>query len=285
MAIADRIPFGELIVGANTPVSVPTTEGEAEQAIHKVFELGVGADFFATLNVPLVRGREFAEHDLRPVEPSSTGSPSSPVPTLAAIPQTATPVVLNQTAARELFGDNEPIGARIRQGEKTYAVIGVTQDVKSGFMMANPVPTVFLPLSTDTLSHSSRATTVLIRGTPGRDSMSALRTELDSIDFALTIFDARTMDEHLGRFNEMIQWSSVINGGIGVLRSRTAAQRNRHSHGAWRETAAGSAPGNERGNRSGCRGWSHRLLGRLGVRSSRVLNHCRVCEGRRRRNG
>jgi ABC-type antimicrobial peptide transport system permease subunit len=125
--------------------------------------------------------------------------------------------VLNQTAARELFGDNEPIGARIRQGEKTYAVIGVTQDVKSGFMMANPVPTVFLPLSTDTLSHSSRATTVLIRGTPGRDSMSALRTELDSIDFALTIFDARTMDEHLGRFNEMIQWSSVINGGIGVF--------------------------------------------------------------------
>ena len=217
IAIADRIPFGEMVVGANTPVSVPTTEGEAELAIHKVFELGVGAGFFATLHVPLVRGREFAEHDLRPVEPSSTGSLGSLVPTPAASSQTATPVVLNQTAARQLFGDNESIGTQIRQGEKTYAVIGVAQDVKSGFMMANPVPTVFLPLSTDTLNHGSRATTVLMRGMPGRDSMSALRTEMNSIDSALTIFDARTMDDHLGRFNEMIQWSSVVNGGIGVF--------------------------------------------------------------------
>jgi predicted permease len=211
LTIADRIPFGEMVVNPNTSVSAPGAPGESEQAIHRVIQLTIGGNYFGTLGVPLVRGREFDERDLRGLEPPPTELPAG------TGQRAATPVILNETAARELFGDSDPLGNRIRHDEQSYAVIGVAKDTKAGFIVAKPVPTVYLPMAAEAFGRSAQSVTLVVRGVAGGDPLQALRRELDSIDVGLTIFNTRTMDQHVGRFSEMIQWSSMVNGGLGLF--------------------------------------------------------------------
>jgi predicted permease len=74
----------------------------------------VSADYFHTLNIPIVAGRGFTADDAR-------GSP--PV------------VVLSQTAARKLFGQTNPIGRLIAETQvvagRTMEVVGVAGDARS----------------------------------------------------------------------------------------------------------------------------------------------------------
>ena len=69
----------------------------------------IGANYFATLGVPLLGGREFNLRD------RADAAGSAPI--------------LNQTAARALFGGEDPIGRRIREGERNYTVVGLSRDV------------------------------------------------------------------------------------------------------------------------------------------------------------
>jgi len=149
----------------------------------------IGANYFATLGIPLVRGREF---DLRDREQD-------------------TPVILSQTAARALFGAQDPIGRRIRDGELNYTVVGVVRDMRSGFMLARPVVTVFLPLTAEWLGkNAARRVTVLVRGSASRDTMAAVRDRMALLHPDLTVFDVHTMQEDLDRINSLAQWESAM---------------------------------------------------------------------------
>jgi len=44
---------------------------------------------------------------------------------------------------------------RIREGERTYTVVGLTRDVRAGFLVSKPVATVFLPLTPEWLGKSA----------------------------------------------------------------------------------------------------------------------------------
>jgi len=75
--------------------------------------VGVTAGFFSAVGTPVLAGREFTDRDL------ATG------------PQVA---VLNQTLARFLFGDENPIGKRIGIGNQpgyTTEIVGVVADQRS----------------------------------------------------------------------------------------------------------------------------------------------------------
>jgi putative ABC transport system permease protein len=80
----------------------------------------ISPDYFATMRIPLSRGRDFSTQD---------DQTSSNV------------VILSETTARLLFGDTEPIGRKIICGgtiQATHTVIGVVGDVRS-FDLALPV--------------------------------------------------------------------------------------------------------------------------------------------------
>ena len=82
-----------------------------------------------------MRGGEFSERDLG----------SDPAPT------DALPAVINQTAARDLFGDADPLGRPIRQDvgdvQRILQVTGVVRYDQPSFMINRPVATIFLPLT------------------------------------------------------------------------------------------------------------------------------------------
>ena len=203
VALAGGVPFANLRADQpNTRVSAPTEEGDQRAVWSGVFRERIGANYFATLGAPLVRGHEFDRRDEQSEAP----------------PGTATPAIINQSAARALFGAQDPIGRRIREEGFAYTVIGVTRDTRSGFLPPKPVATVFLPLTAGWFARTrAPRATVLVRGTAGRATLAALRDELASLHPDLTVFNVQTMRENLDRMNSFVQWSSSIYVVLALL--------------------------------------------------------------------
>ncbi len=88
VSLTGSAPFSGLMADRpNTRVSSPEGEGQSAQVLSAVFRERIGADYFATLGVPLVRGREFDRREQQSDVPAPKGSP-------------AIPAIVNQTAAR-----------------------------------------------------------------------------------------------------------------------------------------------------------------------------------------
>jgi predicted permease len=183
----------------STHISVPAADGKVGQGPYLAYRERIGANYFATLGVPLLTGREF---NLRDREQDA-------------------PAILSQTAARTLFGAEDPIGRRIREGEHNYTVVGLARDVRAGLLTPNPAATVFLPLTAEWLArNAAQRVTVLVRGTTGRDTLAAVRDRMASLHPGLTVFDVHTMQEDLDRLNSFTQWTSsmyVILGFFALL--------------------------------------------------------------------
>jgi predicted permease len=121
-------------VATHTPLSLARWTEPAvpsEQSIperdNAIF-IGAGPGFFATMQTPLVAGREFTERD-------SAGS--------------ATVAVISETYARRFFPGQDPIGhhlsAKVRGKRRDLEVIGIARDVRSISMRRAPYPTVYVP--------------------------------------------------------------------------------------------------------------------------------------------
>jgi predicted permease len=182
---------GSALPSHSDATHVSATGGDARvgQVLNSVYRERIGANYFATLGIPLVRGREF---DLRDREQD-------------------TPVILSQTAARTLFGAEDPIGRRIREGERNYPVVGLARDMRTGLLTPNPLATMFLPLTSEWIGKNAAGrVTVLVRATAGRDTMAAVRDRMASLHPDLTVFDVHTMQEDLDRLNSLAQWESAM---------------------------------------------------------------------------
>jgi macrolide transport system ATP-binding/permease protein len=203
VALAGSSPFSNLATDQpNTRVSAPAGEGEGREVSSAVLRDRIGANYFATLGVPLVRGREFDRRDQDADTP----------------PGIASPAIVNQSAARQLFGAGDPIGRTIREGAETYSVIGVARDVRSGSLPPKPVATVFLPLTADWFvrSRAPRAT-ILARGPGDQVTLGSVRDQLTSLHPDLTVFNVHTMREDLEKMNTFMQWSSAIYTVLAVF--------------------------------------------------------------------
>jgi predicted permease len=204
VSLADSVPFSNLAADQpNTRVTAPAGPGGEEQ--RTVFRMRIGADYFAAAGIVLVGGREFDRRDQGLVAGRVEGG-------------SAIPAILNQKAARELFGDENPIGKRLREGNLTYTVVGLARDVHSGFLVTKPVSTLYLPLTLDWLRNNpGQRATFLVRGTTGREVLGAVRERLASLHAGVTMFDPRTMKEDLERLNAFVQWDSTIYMILGVF--------------------------------------------------------------------
>ena len=203
-SLADSVPFASMAAEqTNARVSAPARNRASGQVTQAVFRERIGAGYFATLGVHALAGREFDRRDQQQDNPQGT---------------TAIPVILNQTAARALFGAEDPIGRAIREGERNYTVVGLTHDVQSGLLGTKTVATMFMPLTASAFRGSAAPrTTILVRGAPGRDTLAAVRRQLTSLHPDLTVFIVRTMREDIDRMNSFIEWDSAIYVILGLF--------------------------------------------------------------------
>jgi predicted permease len=97
----------------------------------------VSPDFFKTMEIPILSGRDFNEHDT------------------ATSPKVA---LVNETFLRRFLGNADPIGATVFTGaepgypEATYEVIGVVKDAKYGNLRQEIPPIAFAPASQHPIS-------------------------------------------------------------------------------------------------------------------------------------
>jgi putative ABC transport system permease protein len=153
-------------------------------ALQPAMQVRVAApDYFSTIGIPLKRGRGFTEED-------RAGTPRV--------------VLITESAAREYFPNEDPIGKRIKLGwgrgpGKPRAggeVIGIVGDVKeAGLDEPNP-PQIYMPLRQWPVSAMS---VVVKAATPPTSLTDAVRAEVYSIDPNLPVSNVRTLDEIVAR--------------------------------------------------------------------------------------
>ncbi len=199
-ALADQ-SLSKLFATPNTAVSVPGAGAGEPESVHRVVVQSVGPGFFATLGVPVLHGAEFTDLEVR-----SVASGREPLP-----------VVLNQSAASELFGDTEPLGRLIRQDGRVWQVAAIVRDDRPAPLRAKAPATVSLPLKAgDPEGSSAESVAVLVRLRKGAE-FEEVREELQAVDGRLTMFNQTTMRENLARFEEGVGYVSAIYALLGIF--------------------------------------------------------------------
>ncbi len=175
---------------------------ESSQVQKSVVRETVGAGYFAALDEPMLAGREFDEPDQRIQADASRAF--------------ALPAILNERAARGIFGNGNAIGKRVRADSQSYEVIGVVRDLKDGSGVTQPI--VYAPLTQrDFARPPAGGITVIVRSDAGANALISVRSAIASIDPNLYLFNVQTLSEYLERTRYITRSALRTYGGIGVF--------------------------------------------------------------------
>ena len=130
----------------------------------------VTPDYFATLGIPLVRGRPFTDAD-------RDGAP------LVA--------VLNETFARALWPTEDALGKRFETGGKSVTVVGIAKDGKYRFLGEEPRNFLYVPLAQWYMPRMS----LVVKTAPGVDVSQSIRRMVADVDRSLPIIDSQKLEE------------------------------------------------------------------------------------------
>jgi hypothetical protein len=157
-----------LMGGASTPIISPPVRfpGRGPEPTRPRF-LAVSPGFFATMQIPLLSGREFTAQDITPGVPTA--------------------VIVNQTFARQFFPAGDALGKRFERmvdDDGNYGaqeIVGVVRDTKYNNLREAGAPTVYQPAG-------GVGSTVEVRtaGNPLAIA-AALRQEIERVDPSLRV--------------------------------------------------------------------------------------------------
>ena len=156
----------------------------------------VDAGFFTTLGVRIVRGALIG---------ASADASSEPE------------AVINQTAARRVFGGQDPIGQRIAVGSNPgvwRTVVGVIEDVSNRGLRELPVEEVYL--SHQQFPQSSVAFLIRTRENP-RVVERAISREVSRALPGVPVYDVRTMDERLADSVGVQHVAAAVMRGLALV--------------------------------------------------------------------
>jgi predicted permease len=184
-SIAATVPFGMVSLGRNIRKSSDAPSAKPDGSEECRFNI-VGESYFATLGIPLLRGRPFL-----PVE-ARAGTP--PV------------VILDQLAASRLWPNGDALGKHVRmsggglQKPRDAEVVGVVGSVQEHIIGRGSEAHLYVPFGQEYQANMS----IHLRIRPlGRESemrlLEALRREIRAADSRLPVLALGTMRQHLER--------------------------------------------------------------------------------------
>jgi len=178
----------------------PDAPGQPAPAVG---EIPVGTDYFATLGIPLFRGRLFSDQDR---------SPGTHV------------LVINENMARRYFPDQDPVGARVQTGEydpkgELSTIVGVVGNVKYEGLGEKDQPTMYVPyFDSGWCPWFAREMYVVVRSASApQEVVSALQSAVLSLDNQLAIAHVRTMDQLLYESVAGSRFRAVLFGVFAAL--------------------------------------------------------------------
>jgi predicted permease len=177
-----------------------------EDAMPKIGVHIVDPSYFETLGIPLSRGRAFNLADRR---------------------ESAKVVIINQTAAKRLFPNEEALGKQIAigigyldGGEEFGEVVGVVGDAQYQTPGSAQNMDAYVPAGA--YGGTSAMFFVRTSGDPAA-AIPGVRRAMQEFDASLPIFDVQTMDERSGRALSTARFGAFLLGAFGAIALALAA--------------------------------------------------------------
>ena len=155
--------------------------------------------YFATLGIPLVRGRDFSDADR------------------AGVGEVA---ILNEAYAAVLFPGEDPVGrtlinaGRAPAENRTLTVIGVARNAKYRSLGEEQRNFIYVPLSQRYLAR----TNILIKMSPGASTPSAaVRRIVSGVDPALPILQQEALSDQMAVALLPQRLALFVSGGLGIV--------------------------------------------------------------------
>jgi predicted permease len=179
--------------------------------------LPVGAEFFKTMRIAVLEGREFNAADFeraqvadaaRAAQAEQTAAKlkagSKPAASRAVVPDTgAVPAIVNQAFVTKYFPNMNPVGQPFGQSEANsetgeakrpgWEIVGIVGNAKYNRLRRSVEPTTYVPSTGGTVSFSLRTAAEPERFVP------QVRAVVNALDSNLPVFGVRTLSQQIDR--------------------------------------------------------------------------------------
>jgi putative ABC transport system permease protein len=221
VALLDRARAIPGVTGVSASLLIPLTDRSWEQRVQpfgatEPIEAGpsvlfniVSADFFSTLDVPLLRGRAFRESDRNDADPVA---------------------VIDETMAERFWPGQDAIGQRITIGEMNAdsmpvyrTVVGVAKNVRHYTLREPSRIQVYVPM-TQTLGRFGQSLNVVLKASvPPTSLIAPLRNIATSLDPGSPAWDIHPVSYYLARSISAERTLGVITIWLAVVASLVTA--------------------------------------------------------------
>jgi predicted permease len=155
----------------------------------------VGLQYFATMRIPLLAGRDFETAD------------TSTSPAVA---------IVNETLARRIAPDGDVVGRRVRDWDESVEIVGVARDAKYLSLSETSQPWVYRPISQ--FPSSNTALSLAVRTPADPEAMrSAIAREVKALVPNWPHFAFHTLDEGLRVQHELPRLAATLLGALGLF--------------------------------------------------------------------
>jgi len=183
-----------------------TVEGvDPANADIRVLYNRIGPEYFATLGIPLVAGREFAWTDA------------------AEAPKVA---VINEAMARRFLSERNPLGSRLafgagRGARPDIAIVGIVGNSKSARVSENEGPFIYLPY----LQHEKlgELTFYVCAANDPTLLASAIREQVRGLDAQLPIYNVKSLRAQMNESLVTQRLITLLSAAFGALAALLAA--------------------------------------------------------------
>jgi len=171
--------------------------------------LPIGPNFFETLHIPFLTGREFNASDF-----ALSASNSGATPTSAP-----TPVIVNQAFVAKYLGKETPLGKRFGQSEADandpanpgYEIVGVVHDAKYSDLRREIHAMMYFPQSVGGASFELRT------AADPQAILPAIREVVAQVSTNLPLFDVKTESEQIDRLLFQERLVARLSSFFGLL--------------------------------------------------------------------
>ena len=157
----------------------------------------VSPGYFATMDIPIVRGRDFSPLD------------TENAPAVA---------IVSEAMAQRFWGSSDVIGQRFHLGRDTEepptVVVGVARDTKVRTLGEDPRPYLYVPFAQQ---YSSWMSVVARTNTDPAAALALLENELRAMDPDIPLFTSATMEDHLALMLFPPRMGAALLTAFGVL--------------------------------------------------------------------
>jgi putative ABC transport system permease protein len=160
----------------------------------------IAPDYFATLRIPFVSGRDFNDSD----------KPGSPRVT-----------IVNETFARQITASRLPLGQTVFIDDKPYQIVGLVKDAQLRSAVEGPLPVAYVPFWQDETLLEARMC-IRVAGGPAA-ALPMVRKAIAAVDPEVPVTEAMPlMDQVRGAYTDARVASAVLSCAASLALILTA---------------------------------------------------------------